>query len=583
MSRADPPRMGWWVNDGKHRSRHQNNTEDFPLSLADLHNDGCTSIITDGLDKFSRFAGTNFSSQSLVTLEDRDYELGHSIPHRIEPGGGSAFVWGWSDHDGEGQNNMAQTEPLSQGREGAYVRPELRYISCSDALHNAADFRAWLARLGDTPSGIGNRQEMIGHIQRHASALVDNLPKLGPSSGGSWPDRIKLNVAHHQGVLFNDISIETGGDKIWSPEGNWNSDISFGEDGKVVVLTTDRNTKKARFGFPADYEAERQLANYCAKETHNLMERSPMHLSRTGTWRCTQQAFREVAMTSRMMQILASPDRGGRADIQKANVHPRPHISTVGALMHIYEMMRIVHVEKSADGTGATAYLASSMGEFISPAMEPDGFGGEAYGQSLPLFCIPVNMVGGRDDLTFGDWIVVGTHAIPSGSHAVEILTAVHGENGVYDVMKPNGTHRTNTVLVGIRDRVINLPDRTLTKHYFSPPELMHMAVASERVVTTHTVDETQVKMDARNMRKKWVPTWKDNRGRKTLNLAGRKKVRLHDVVRCSTCNGKVEIKADIGNTAIVGKCPHCSEDSVHFPHLVMGADIPKSLPARSQ
>ena len=561
---VEPPRMGWWVSDLKAKHRDH---QDFPLDLDNLHTGNVPANMHDEFDRFRDFAHSNFSSASLITKDDCGYDL----PIEGPAFGGSAFLWGWSDHDGVGQASRSG----SVRQRGVYVKPHLRYLSCPDRLNNAADFRAWLTRMRETPSGIPHRQVMMGHIQRHASTLVAQVGKV------SWPDRINLRVGHHQGVVFNDIKVDGEKDSVWSPEGNWKSHIMLHGAEGIVVTDADRTEERARYGFPADYAAEKMLANYLSLEDSNLTERTSMSASMSGTWRCAPQAFREVALVSRMMQIIADPDRGGRKSMQKANIHPRPHLTAARSLTHIYEMMRIVHVEKT-DGE-PTSYLASSMGEFVSPAMEPSGFGGEGYGQSLPLFCIPVNMVGGRNDLTFGDWIVIGTHAMPSSDDRNYILTGVHGENGVYDVMKPDSESRSNTVLVGIRDRVINIPNTPLTKHYFSPSELMHMAVASERVTATHTVDETQVKTDARNIGRKWVPTWKDNRGKKTINLAGRKKVRLHDIVRCSTCNGKVEIKADIGNTTIVGKCPHCSDDSVHFPHLVMGADIPKTGPARSQ
>ena len=575
---AGTSRMGWWSSPDSEIGI------DFPLDLTDLStippSRMKSSRATSVFAEFKNFADYNFSSDSLITMKDCDYDW--EGEGGTEPSGRSGFVLGCGRQD----------DPSS------YVAPHHRYLYSLNRLHNAADFRAWLMRMGDTqdlPEQPG-RREMMGHIRRHTTNLIDAVEKQVNADGlegDAWPSRINLKVGHHQGVRFKEMSLSPSGErhrKVWEAIGNWesivslNSGHSFRGISDIVVSDADADIERAKLGFPAGYESQFELAKALRNNPHGWPAKS---LPSGGLYRCAPQALREVAMLNRIMQIIGNKIghsglyRGGLGSMAKANGTS----GQSGKLEHIYEMMRIVHVDTDNDGL-PTSYIASSMGEFVSPAMEPNGFGGEAYGQSIPLFSVPVSMVGGHDDFVFGDWIVIGTHAIPGiesdEPHKGHILSAVHGINGVYDVMKPTDKSRSNTVLIGIRDKVINPPHpmRTTTEHFFSPAELMHMAVASERVVRTHTVSESKTASTAAD----FIPTFRDNRAVKTLNIAGRKKVRLHDVVRCSVCNGRVEVRANIENIKTTGECPHCgSENAVHFPHLVMGADIPKTGSARQR
>ena len=66
-----------------------------------------------------------------------------------------------------------------------------------------------------------------------------------------------------------------------------------------------------------------------------------------------------------------------------------------------------------------------------------------------------------------------------------------------------------------------------------------------------------------------FIPAFRDKRGQKVIDLASPFFPHYHDEIRCSTCNGRVLIKARPDNKQTKATCPHCStKDTILFPHL---------------
>ena len=67
-----------------------------------------------------------------------------------------------------------------------------------------------------------------------------------------------------------------------------------------------------------------------------------------------------------------------------------------------------------------------------------------------------------------------------------------------------------------------------------------------------------------------YVQAWEDNRGRKIVDLAGAllEPCFWHEFIRCTDCNGEVEIRIPMRLPDATCKCPHCgSEDGIKWPH----------------
>ena len=71
-----------------------------------------------------------------------------------------------------------------------------------------------------------------------------------------------------------------------------------------------------------------------------------------------------------------------------------------------------------------------------------------------------------------------------------------------------------------------------------------------------------------------FVPTWKDSRKWKTVDLATPERVAFSDSMRCSECNGRVIVKCRESNTKDTATCPFCQQEGLDISHLQKGADI---------
>lgn len=71
-----------------------------------------------------------------------------------------------------------------------------------------------------------------------------------------------------------------------------------------------------------------------------------------------------------------------------------------------------------------------------------------------------------------------------------------------------------------------------------------------------------------------FVPTWKDSRKWKTVDLATPERVAFSDSIRCSECNGRVIVKCRESNTKDTANCPFCQQEGLDISHLQKGADI---------
>ena len=71
-----------------------------------------------------------------------------------------------------------------------------------------------------------------------------------------------------------------------------------------------------------------------------------------------------------------------------------------------------------------------------------------------------------------------------------------------------------------------------------------------------------------------FVPTWKDSRKWKTVDLATPERVAFSDSIRCSICNGRVIVKCRESNTEDTATCPFCQQEGLDISHLQKGADI---------
>jgi hypothetical protein len=68
------------------------------------------------------------------------------------------------------------------------------------------------------------------------------------------------------------------------------------------------------------------------------------------------------------------------------------------------------------------------------------------------------------------------------------------------------------------------------------------------------------------------IPTWKDTRGRKTLDLTRGMGDYYSDIIRCGECNGRTLVMLPSGNELEACDCPHCSSTGgLNTSHLVEG------------
>lgn len=67
-----------------------------------------------------------------------------------------------------------------------------------------------------------------------------------------------------------------------------------------------------------------------------------------------------------------------------------------------------------------------------------------------------------------------------------------------------------------------------------------------------------------------FVPTWKDSRKWKTVDLATPERVAFSDSIRCSECNGRVIVKCRESNTKDTATCPFCQQEGLDISHLQM-------------
>lgn len=64
-----------------------------------------------------------------------------------------------------------------------------------------------------------------------------------------------------------------------------------------------------------------------------------------------------------------------------------------------------------------------------------------------------------------------------------------------------------------------------------------------------------------------FIPSYRDKRGQKIVDLASPMFPHYHDEIRCPTCNGRVLVKARADNKISEAVCPHC-KSKIQFPHL---------------
>lgn len=288
----------------------------------------------------------------------------------------------------------------------------------------------------------------------------------------------------------------------------------------------------------------------------------------------------------------------------------------------LVEIFRVAHLE-SPDRTGGQVYLhpqgcflniQSSIGRnavggernnFNRPSTEADRDlrfmpTNEEYIAPFTLLAINEGMIhpsrsslGGQHELRFGDYVVAlrtygdkqysHDHTIGDYKKDSDIWNMVGGPDGVYDWVNhghARSDYKIDFVAVSMEQLWGKLTD--VENWTRCRDETVSMGLLS--IVATQTLnmvdDDSSSIPDGSEAR--FIPTWKDRRKPKDLQIGTVGDHYKHDLIRCSMCNGATIIKTPLTNRESTADCPHCeSKDGLIFPHLIDGGDIQTVFPRK--
>ena len=107
-------------------------------------------------------------------------------------------------------------------------------------------------------------------------------------------------------------------------------------------------------------------------------------------------------------------------------------------------------------------------------------------------------------------------------------------------------------------------------------PELMSWLMGMTTAdAENHSIGDT-ARTTSAGVKVVYVPTWKDHRGRKTLDLTRGMGNYYSDIIRCGECNGRTLVMRPSGNELEACDCPHCEgAGGLNTSHLVEGNPMP--------
>lgn len=183
-----------------------------------------------------------------------------------------------------------------------------------------------------------------------------------------------------------------------------------------------------------------------------------------------------------------------------------------------------------------------------------------------------------HSDVLKGDLIFLGS----SGEVMKELplIKAIHGENGVYDLIKIGGqknvklVHHSNSIPDEYFDE--NLSDamdaRVMMEQDYR--EMVHQEF-TDRVCSMSFNTKVSAKPT------QFIPTHKDSRSPIRVDNSNGKRIAFTESLRCELCNGRVivHLPQDHGQKPI--QCGHCKKGMISTKHLVYGAKVKEYFPPR--
>tara|TARA_R110000851_G_scaffold108116_12_gene229055 strand:+ start:1215 stop:2489 length:1275 start_codon:yes stop_codon:yes gene_type:complete len=163
--------------------------------------------------------------------------------------------------------------------------------------------------------------------------------------------------------------------------------------------------------------------------------------------------------------------------------------------------------------------------------------------------------------MKFGDLIHAAWDFNTNEEGITEIGEAILGDNLVYDLIP-----KTNLYVGGnLIEKMLMLPNDEYNK--YAMLDLMNeLTYQAERVIDTHTVSTTT---KVKTSKTTFIPTWKDTRPIKLIDLSDGEFVSYSDILRCPVCNVKVKVIGKATNRQSTAECPLCKTGQITFPHLV--------------
>ena len=160
------------------------------------------------------------------------------------------------------------------------------------------------------------------------------------------------------------------------------------------------------------------------------------------------------------------------------------------------------------------------------------------------------------------------------------IVKAIHGENGVYDIINlsnanVNWTWFHDHNFAGMGDGAFKN-----TMDMDSSPRID----CDEHFVFAREVCGLSFDMALKTSgsgRSSWVETWQDNRDPIIIDYTPPKAI-YTGVIRCPTCNGRIELRIPEGHERKPIACGHCKKTSISISDLGIGEKVQTIFPPRT-
>ncbi len=192
------------------------------------------------------------------------------------------------------------------------------------------------------------------------------------------------------------------------------------------------------------------------------------------------------------------------------------------------------------------------------------------------LFVIRLDEIKKSDDVNIGDLIFLHSDErslIKVDNSNLPIIKAIHGENGVYDIVYlGNGPTLMWTCFEDHNFRS-KMSDK-MTDIRLGCQEHFKLAEKVCELSFNMTIKSNTVKSA-------WVETWRDNRDPIVFDFTPPKAI-YTGVIRCPECNGRLELKIPADHKRDPILCGHCRKASINIKSLGIGEKVQTIFPPRT-